>query len=65
MKTALENIENGKPVFTGGRNLTAKNFVTSMQALGLQNGHSTGLMTTERQFLADVEQGKAKLVDIK
>lgn len=34
LKTALENIENGKPVFTGGRNLTAKNFVTSMQALG-------------------------------
>ena len=34
LRTALENIENGKPIFAGGRTLTAKNFVTSMQALG-------------------------------
>ena len=34
LRTALKNIEDGKPVFVGGRELSAKNFVTSMQALG-------------------------------
>ena len=34
----LDGMKSGKPVFDGGKPLTAKNFVTSMQALGFKRG---------------------------
>ena len=38
LRNALKDMEKNKPIFRGGERLTAKNFVTSMQALGFSRG---------------------------